>query len=39
MFRRLKLTNFKCFKNAELRFAPLTLLCGLNGDGFPLSRE
>ena len=33
MFRRLKLTNFKCFKSAELRFAPLTLLCGLNGMG------
>ena len=33
MFRRLKLTNFKCFKNVELCFAPLTLLCGLNGMG------
>ena len=33
MFRRLKLTNFKCFKSTELRFAPLTLLCGLNGMG------
>ena len=33
MFRRLKLTNFKCFKNVELCFTPLTLLCGLNGMG------
>lgn len=33
MFRRLKLTNFKCFKSTELYFAPLTLLCGLNGMG------
>ena len=33
MFRRLKLTNFKCFRSVELRFVPLTLLCGLNGMG------
>ena len=33
MLRKIKLTNFKCFKNTELTCAPLTLLCGLNGMG------
>ena len=33
MLRKLKLTNFKCFRNLELALAPLTLLCGLNGMG------
>lgn len=27
------LSNFKCFAKIELEFAPLTLLCGLNGAG------
>lgn len=33
MLGKLKLTNFKCFRNLELALAPLTLLCGLNGMG------
>ena len=33
MLRKLKLANFKCFRNLELALAPLTLLCGLNGMG------
>ena len=33
MLRKLKLTNFKCFKSMELACSPLTLLCGLNGMG------
>ena len=30
---RMGLKNFKCFEELDLRFAPLTLLCGLNGMG------
>lgn len=30
---RMALKNFKCFEQLDLRFAPLTLLCGLNGMG------
>lgn len=30
---RIALKNFKCFEQLDLRFAPLTLLCGLNGMG------
>lgn len=30
---RLGLKNFKCFEDLDLCFAPLTLLCGLNGMG------
>lgn len=33
MLTRLDLSNFKCFANLELDFAPVTLLCGLNGMG------
>ena len=33
MLTRLGLSNFKCFANLELDFAPITLLCGLNGMG------
>lgn len=33
MLRKIKLSNFKCFKALELHCAPLTLLCGLNGMG------
>ena len=33
MLTRLELSNFKCFANLELDFAPITLLCGLNGMG------
>ena len=30
---RIALKNFKCFEALDLRLAPLTLLCGLNGMG------
>lgn len=33
MIRKMKLSNFKCFKRLELKCAPITLLCGLNGMG------
>ena len=33
MLKSIKLTNFKCFEHLDLRCAPLTLLCGLNGMG------
>ena len=33
MLRKIKLSNFKCFKSLELNCTPLTLLCGLNGMG------
>lgn len=33
MLSELRLKNFKCFEALELRLAPLTLLCGLNGMG------
>ncbi len=33
MIRKIKLSNFKCFRNLDLDCAPLTLLCGLNGMG------
>lgn len=33
MLERLDLSNFKCFARLELDFAPVTLLCGLNGMG------
>ena len=33
MLKSLKLGNFKCFADLNLEFAPLTLLCGLNGMG------
>ena len=33
MIRRIKLSNFKCFQTLDLKCAPLTLLCGLNGMG------
>ena len=33
MLNSIKLTNFKCFEQLDLRCAPLTLLCGLNGVG------
>ena len=33
MLKSLKLWNFKCFADLNLEFAPLTLLCGLNGMG------
>ena len=33
MLTRLDLSNFKCFANLKLDFAPITLLCGLNGMG------
>ena len=33
MLERIRLTNFKCFEDLNLRCAPLNLLCGLNGMG------
>ena len=33
MLAHLGLLNFKCFARLELDFAPITLLCGLNGMG------
>lgn len=33
MINTLRLRNFKCFADAELRFAPLTLLAGMNAAG------
>ena len=33
MLDRIKLSNFKCFEQLDLRCAPLNLLCGLNGMG------
>ena len=33
MLSFIRLVNFKCFEELELRCAPLTLLCGLNGMG------
>lgn len=33
MITKIKLSNFKCFRNLDLDCAPLTLLCGLNGMG------
>lgn len=33
MLTHLGLSNFKCFAKLELDFAPITLLCGLNGMG------
>lgn len=33
MLQSIGLTNFKCFDALELAFAPLTLLCGMNGMG------
>ena len=33
MLERIRLTNFKCFEDLDLRCAPLSLLCGLNGMG------
>ena len=33
MLSFVRLVNFKCFEELELRCAPLTLLCGLNGMG------
>jgi len=33
MLTHLELSNFKCFANLKLDFAPITLLCGLNGMG------
>ena len=33
MITQIKLSNFKCFQSLDLKFAPLTLLCGLNGMG------
>lgn len=33
MLSNIKLKNFKCFEQLNLRCAPLTLLCGLNGMG------
>ena len=33
MLRRVHLSNFKCFGRLDLEFAPLTLLCGVNGMG------
>ena len=33
MIKKIKLSNFKCFRNLDLDCAPLTLLCGLNGMG------
>ena len=33
MLERVMLKNFKCFEALDLRIAPLTLLCGLNGMG------
>ena len=33
MLSRLTLTNFKSYRKASLRFAPLTVLIGANGSG------
>ncbi len=33
MLTKIRLTNFKCFRNLELNCAPIILLCGLNGMG------
>ena len=33
IIERIALKNFKCFEALDLRMAPLTLLCGLNGMG------
>ena len=33
MIDRIRLVNFKCFENLDLRCSPLTLLCGMNGMG------
>ena len=33
IIQRIALKNFKCFEAVDLRMAPLTLLCGLNGMG------
>ena len=33
MISKIMLTNFKCFQSLEMKCAPLTLLCGLNGMG------
>ena len=33
MLRGLKLKNYKCFKDIELDFSPLTVLTGLNSTG------
>ena len=33
MLHGIKLANFKCFEKLDLKCAPLTLLCGLNGMG------
>ncbi len=33
MLTRIKLENFKCFRELELKCAPLTLLTGINGTG------
>lgn len=33
MLNFMRLVNFKCFEELEIRCAPLTLLCGLNGMG------
>ena len=33
MITKIELSNFKCFRRLELKCAPLTLLCGLNGMG------
>ena len=33
MLTRIKLENFKCFKELDLKCAPLTLLTGINGTG------
>ena len=33
MIERLTVTNFKCFGRQSFRFAPLTLLCGVNSGG------
>ena len=33
MLQSIRLKNFKCFDALELAFAPLTLLCGMNGMG------
>lgn len=33
MISRIKLTNFKCFEEVDIKCSPLTLLCGTNGAG------
>ena len=33
MLTRIKIENFKCFKELDLKCAPLTLLTGINGTG------